>query len=1090
MVAQVVIKAGLMAASIGLNAMRRIEGPRVDDLSVTSGDYGATWDRIWGTRWRNPPVIWAESLKEIKQTSKTKRGKSNDYSYFGSWMHGLACHELAGVRRIKFNGHLVYDASGAGPITPFSLGGDSGKGSGGTGGVITDFMRFYPGDFAQEVDPAIAADVDGRLGEGWTPAYRGRSILVFEGVPLDKFGNQIPSQVEVELVGVSTPSYPFESFATGDPNLARLWGATFSPDYSRFMFASTSWFEIWDVNGRAQMIAGAIPAAIQLQSVLGIYNSGHWLAVKSGHQEVYRFEPDGTGFTSIYTAAGASSYLGGVRVVADVNGDEHWCGLAYSSNSAFVFDGTVLDFPTLTGVANARVTDCFVDAEGSIWLAGSRAVVAGTTALFHRIVSAPGASGPGTVTVTGLPAAGGVLQDVAACHFGKGGADQFVFAWGTAGLYAADRATGTVLHSNTGLSLDPYNTDNQIAALAPGATSLFVGTGNVKEVSLADLSVIRTITMTNWAVGEAADGVLYVPPLRALLTAPTANAFSLRYLDRLGEAGVTRAQVIGDICTIAIIPAGEVDLSLVTGTVAGYSVSGGTGKDWLEPVLDLWDIDLRPHGFQLQFVPRGAAAVETISSANFARPGDDTPLFVASPESGATDLPRQVTMLFSDLAIEQQPNLASSPPLFDGEGQRSLPLDMTSLALEVGEARQLVSRFARRLRFDARSYSLALPLSRIDLEPGDVKALDLAGVTVTARLQSMVLDADRRIATEWKADDPSVALLDGAAGADADGHAPAEIVAAVLSKGFALDIPLLGDLDEGVSPVIYGGAAPYGGTGWTGAVLFRAQSGEYSDEVASVDSASAATWGYADDLLPDSPYTRWDRLSTATVVLQSGSLSGCTEADLLANPARNLVLWGAELVQFTTATLTGPNTYEVSGLLRGRRGTEWACAGHSARERFVLAASLQAVPRPLSEVGTGQSYKAVTNGGTESGTFPIDLDPFSGASKRPYAPCHLRALQDVGTGDWALSGVRRTRIGGAWTSGTAIPLGEASELYRIEIMDGLTVKRTFTGLTSPSVTYTSAQQTTDWGAPLGAAPVWRVCQISDAVGDGYFALAA
>ena len=154
---------------------------------------------------------------------------------------------------------------------------------------------------------------------------------------------------------------------------------------------------------------------------------------------------------------------------------------------------------------------------------------------------------------------------------------------------------------------------------------------------------------------------------------------------------------------------------------------------------------------------------------------------------------------------------------------------------------------------------------------------------------------------------------------------------------------------------------------------------------------------------------------------------------------------------------------------------------------MLLSAAI-AIARPLSEVGTNQSYKAVTNGRTEAGAFAVALAPFAGVSKKPYAPVHLRGVRDSGSGDWALGWVRRSRIGGAWTGGTAVPLGEASELYEVEILNGAAVVRTITGLTGASVAYTAAQQTTDFGAPQTSLS-WRVYQISDAVGRGYAAAA-
>ena len=1085
------IQLGVQVGMMALQASKHIEGPRVTDLKVTKGDYGAPWPRVWGTRWLRPPVIWAQDLKEVKQTRKTKGGKYNDYTYFGYWAHGLAIHELAAVRRIKADGHLIYDASGAGPVTPFTLNGDGGGKSGGGGGsTIADYMRFVPGNFTQDPDPAIMADVEAKNGEGSCPAYRGRSLLVFDGVPLEKFGNRIP-QIEVEVVGVATPHYPFETFTTTENGLSHLTGATFSPDYSRFMWVNGTRLEIWDVAARARMIGATLTTALSDSGPLGLYNSGEFLAVDSSNTIVYRFSADGTTRTTLFTAPSPGvAQPGGVRVVQDAGGTEHWCTLCFSSVTGFAFDGALFDFATLTGAGAARVTDCFADADGSIWVAGTRGVIGNTVALFYRMLAAPDASGPGLITVTGLPASGGQITDVAAVHYGAPGYDQFVFAY-AGGLYAAARATGTVLYSNTGSgAVDGYNVDNQFHAMPPGAHSIWLGAIGAKEISLADLSVIRTLVLNNWTA-QSADGIIYDRVNHALITAPsTGTAITWRYLDRIGATEVQLGDVVRDVAVLAGIDGAEIDVSALTQLVPGYDVSGGSGKDWIGPLLDLYDIDPRPHGFVLEFLPRGAASDETIASTAFATSAaHDAALFTATPETGATDLPRQVTMQFADTAIEQQPATAMSPPLFNGGSQRSQSLDMSNLALGADTARQLVARFARRQRFDARGYALALPLSRIDLEPGAVKVLDLAGVAVTARLQSMVLDADRRIATEWKADAPSVALLDGAAGASADGHAAAEIVVPLLSKGFDLDLPLLRDLDESASPVIYPLAAPYAAGAWPGATMLRAQSGEYSDEIAAIDSSAAASWGYAATALgaPGSPWL-WDRGQTVQVVLQIGSLTGTTEAAIDAGGEINLALLGGELIQFASAVLTAPLTYTLSGLKRGRRGTEWACASHTAGETFVLLNTAAAVARPLSEVGTEQSFKAVTNGRTEAGAFPIALTPFSGASKKPYAPTRLLAAKDSASGDWALRWTRRTRIGGAWTSGTPIPLGEASEAYVVEIMNGGAVVRTITGLSSAAAAWTSAQQVTDFGSSQSAIS-WRVYQISDSVGRGFAAAA-
>lgn len=53
-------------------------------------------------------------------------------------------------------------------------------------------LRFYEGNATQLPDPTIEAEVDGRLGEGSTPAYRHRGYMVAENFSITKFGGTVP----------------------------------------------------------------------------------------------------------------------------------------------------------------------------------------------------------------------------------------------------------------------------------------------------------------------------------------------------------------------------------------------------------------------------------------------------------------------------------------------------------------------------------------------------------------------------------------------------------------------------------------------------------------------------------------------------------------------------------------------------------------------------------------------------------------------------------------------------------------------------------------------------------------------------------
>ncbi|MBU3992584.1 MAG: phage tail protein [Alphaproteobacteria bacterium] len=1047
MVANVVLKAGLMAAQIGLGMLNKIEGPRLDSRKFAGGQYDVLLPRVWGTAWVAGQFIWGKDLIEVKRRRKTKGGKYNDYSYFADFDVVLACHEIGAVRRIKLDGHLVYDMSNAGPVTPFDFGS--------AGGTIADYIRIYLGDDGQDVDDVMRADIEAKHGEGATPAYRGYGRIRFHNLPLEKFGNRVP-QVEAEIVSIPASLHPFSELAIG----AAVSHLTFSPDYSTLSNSNIYYFAIIDTAARAVMLNGGFSILPrEIFAGHGYFSDG---TLVYGSQISNAIAQPVSGAGSILAATPGTSWGTGSSAL-DGNGIDHWC--------VSTIEATYVDGVEIVGIGGESLI--FTTADGDVWVVG---YASSTSALFRQI----GAAGA-TRTVTGLPAMPVLGSGVAAFHYVDAASDHFVLAWGGA-LYRIDRATGANLGSYTP-NYPAGLTREAIKSVAPGAATFWVG---FEEIASADLGSIRQLALSSWYGTGTHERTIYDPINHALII-KTSSTLRWCYLDRIGESAVTLATIVRDVFELGGGDPARLDVTALTHPIRGYSASGGSGKDWVDPLLELYDIDARPHGFLLEFVPRGGAAGAEISSGQFVLEGDGgsggAPLF-ASTGAGGTDVPSQVVLKFADADADGQPNAAASPRLAELDGQRKLTIDMGTLVLDKDEAQQLVTRFHRRRLFDARRQTFPLPAAQVALEPADVHPVSLRGFPLTGRLRSMEMGADRQIRTEWVRDDAAVALLNDAEGAGFDGRSPSVISYPLLSRGFFRDLPYLSDSDARTPPSIYVGAAPYTDGTWPGAVAFQAVDGEYSNEIASIEASQALTWGIALDALPDRDPWLWDRISSITVRLNTGTLSGCTEAEIDADPTRNQALFGDEIVNFTTATLVAAQTWEVSGFKRGRRGTEWACAGHVAGEDFQLLDNVEAVALGLDEVGTNQSFKAITSGRTTA--FPVPMTPFTGASLKPWAPCHLAGASDSGSGDWALSWVRRTRVGGAWTSGTAIPLSEASEAYEVDIMDGATVVRTITGLTAPACTYDAAAQTADFGAPQ-ASLTFRVYQISDAVGRGFAA---
>ncbi len=1075
-VAKAAITAVLVATQYAIQASTKIEGPRLDETKVTLGDYGVALPMIWGTRRiEGPPIFFAEDLREVKRRRKTKGGKYNEYTYFGTWAIAVAGHEIDDVTRIWLDKKLVYDVTGAGPTTPFE---------GEEGFNLQEYIRIYTGAEDQEADPRMLATVEAAQGAGSCPAYRGTAYVMFIDVPLEKFGNRIP-QAAVEAVSQSTDIYPFETFPTitGQPN--RLWNFTFSPDYSRLMWSFETGYEIWDVATRTRLVAGTFPEGVTLSNKLGLFEDGTIFAVSADFDRVISITSDGFGSGgTILTVAGADYQQQGVRVLKDGNGTEHWITIPFSVNSYFYLDGTALRMIDLTGI-NWRLRGCFVDSYGDIWGIGQSAGFSSTTLHFYRLVdtSARPASN-GYFSVTGLTPINRNIPDIEGVHYQDATHDQFVVLWDNEAIYAVDIATEAVVASRIG-GLNTFTAPKQFANCPPGATSLWTDPTFVaaSEISLADLTTIRSINFSNWIATDA-EAMIFDPVNKALITAPQFNQeITWRYLDRISGDGVTLQTIANDVAVMCGVT--EYDFSAFTQTVDGWSATIGTGQDIVEPLFDAYDVDIRPHDFSIQGVVRGGASGGTIDDTRFVRSGNEPRYTVKIAQ--AAQIPRAMVMNFADIDKDQQVNsvrVSRPPEATEAAGEATL--DMTTWATDTDTARQYLGRYFRRVWNGREMINNALTPQNLALEPADLRTLGLDGKSVLARLVKTSLAKDGKMASEWVTDDPDLALLDGGEGPTFDGYVPSVMPIPIPSKGFVIDANLAADLHDQANPFLYYAAAPYNSGFYPGTDFAISDSGileDYSPGWAAVPSSAAMDWGYCTNELGDALPWIFDYGNTLNVKMQIGSLTGVTEDELLEDATLNLLLieadGGWEYVQFVDADLQGDGTYNLTGLLRGCRGTEHLISQHGAGNA-VIAVDADVFRRTsgASEIGDTDYYRAVSQGrGIESAAEQAVT--FRAAANRPYAPVHGLLLLDTATDDWSISATRRTRIGAANVDGGDVPLGETSQLWEVDIMDGADVVRTLTGSSLP-LTYTSAQQVTDWGSNQTSLEV-NIYQISPAL---------
>jgi hypothetical protein len=298
-----------------------------------------------------------------------------------------------------------------------------------------------------------------------------------------------------------------------------------------------------------------------------------------------------------------------------------------------------------------------------------------------------------------------------------------------------------------------------------------------------------------------------------------------------------------------------------------------------------------------------------------------------------------------------------------------------------------------------------------------------------------------------------------------------------------VNINMLRDSDD--DPGFYAAACGLA-AGWKGAALFQSSdAGATYRMLASL--TGNATLGTVSNVLGDFHAGNIpDELNSVTVVLVHGTLSSVPYAGFI-NGAQVAVV-GLEIVCFRDATVNGDGSYTLRGLLRGRRGSEYAMGAHVAGERFVLLnpATVTRIAASTADIGAARLYKAVTYGSSLAVT-PAQSFTNEGMGLKPYAPVHLGGGRDA-AGNVTLNWLRRSRVSGEWRDAVDVPQGETAEAYEVEISDSTytTLKRAITGISAPTTVYTAVQQTADFGGPQSTVH-FRVYQMSSIVGRGHAA---
>ncbi|MBW6421271.1 glycoside hydrolase/phage tail family protein [Rhizobium sp. XQZ8] len=519
---------------------------------------------------------------------------------------------------------------------------------------------------------------------------------------------------------------------------------------------------------------------------------------------------------------------------------------------------------------------------------------------------------------------------------------------------------------------------------------------------------------------------------------------------RLG--GTTLADAIAAI--LAEHGFADFDVSAVSGDLIGY-VQGEltSARALLEPLLEAFQIDVAEHDGRLHFRSRLKASLPPREVAVVADI-DGEPLWSEGRGHDSDFAAEAVLTSYNPRLDYEQASMRSRKAR--AESRRTLGYDLPAVLSEE-TALVAVESLLRTQRIGRRTISFAISPAEIALTPGDTVRLalpDAPGADCTFIVERAEDGAVRRI--------------------EARHHAPLAPVNYAVESGRR---------DGGSNPA--GAFSPI--VHFLDLPRFSSDTPSSFARIAAFSrpwrrmavSSSPGTEGYRSRTLLERPARigvltvplepgvtgRFDRSGSLELDLHFGGLSSAGELPVLNGDNRIAVkaandTW--EIIGFATAEEVVPSRWRLTNLLRGLAGTEDAMQAGAATGAAVVVLDEAVMPLGLTAEERGLPMNWIVESlGQSGGRF--GPRGFAGGTRAetPLSPVHIRGEKAV-DGDIRLTWIRRGRVEADDWNGSDIPLDEADERYRIEVLDGTAVKRS-AEVTSSVFVYSAAQQIADFG---------------------------
>jgi hypothetical protein len=556
-------------------------------------------------------------------------------------------------------------------------------------------------------------------------------------------------------------------------------------------------------------------------------------------------------------------------------------------------------------------------------------------------------------------------------------------------------------------------------------------------------------------------------PARADVWGDAANWRTGHWLTgRMG--GGSLGAVVRDFCLRAGLADELIDTTALTGVLTGYAVQSlESARGAIEPLRRFFGFDAVESEGVMRFVSRGAAPVAELAPDDLVPPEDGGELYTLTRAQQ------------TELALARKWRVIDAESDYGGltvEARRAA-VDTARIASEsfdIATAGHVADREVRRALLEEwagrETAGFRLPPSRLAIDATDVIGLQHDGRVMTLAV-TQVADGDRRT-IEAVRRDAAVYSLPVSVGRPVVTTGP---VVRGPAQAAILNLPQLGEGHSAQAAY----AAVYAAPWWPATEV------QWSREVDSwatvASGAVPANFGVLVDPLPAGPLHRIDHGTEILIDMPTAALESVSDLALFGGANALAVesapgLW--EVIQYGTAELVSAGRWRLTRLLRGQLGSADAMGAPTAAGATVVALDdgLIDVEFAVADLGADIGWRVLPEDAV-AGDPSITPVTFAHALRglRPFSPAQLRGAK-LGSGDWALSWLRRSRDPAAdnWAL-VEVPLPEPTEAYRVEILSGLTVLRGVDVAAASALTYSAAQQTADFGAPVGTL-TWRVAQ--------------